>query len=668
VRCEAAQGALSAAMDGAASVSPEVDAHRKSCRACARFEEGAWRIRGLARFEVMTPPAPDLALAVMNRVREHEADRMLGWIPDPHPWRTRLVRQRYSLAALVTGLILGMVLTSGGLIPLGNESQVARAEEIPRALVRAAKGLRSYRATFAITELHWTKAVPKRSFVVTLAFRAPESFRVQVRDTTRYPSTRWPRNDLLLVTDGRTWQETGPDPCPSAALPVCPRPGPVTHSIVNRAAFDSRSSMPTDVIVPMTVLAASDRVEVIGPNEVAGREAVAVNLTYQDAASLFQYLRFLGSWRPFYPQDRVVVWLDGQTWFPLKYQVFPAGGPVRAAWASQMGLPSEPPQKAVFTATARSFSSSPTRVPPASLFSVQTGSNALDEGFKDGPLPKPRGGPYPPGDAELMTPRDTEGLRPSRYGRFTLTDQRPYRETVLAYSSGLSWFTVTRVVGWDQRALFGVGSFPEMVQPTNGIGYYEPASESDSRRLALHTTDGEFLVATNLPRARLIRIAGSLAVKGQAIPAAWRVRRWPGGSVVDGLTFDQAVKRTPFRVLVPSYLPPRYRAAAAETIRTGSTDGITVVFRQPAAELDGLGLRLYQASGQSLPPATGADQQGVVVGGHVGRWSPQDHLLEWMDGSIYRSLQGPMFDLPTLLHVAESLRRPGPSPTPGATP
>jgi hypothetical protein len=83
-----------------------------------------------------------------------------------------------------------------------------------------------------------------------------------------------------------------------------------------------------------------------------------------------------------------------------------------------------------------------------------------------------------------------------------------------------------------------------------------------------------------------------------------------------------------------------------------------LAFRRPAAELDGFGLRLYQASGQSLPPPTGADQQVVMVGGQVGRWSPQDHLLEWMDGSIYRSLQGPEFDLGTLVHVAESLRRP----------
>jgi hypothetical protein len=241
---------------------------------------------------------------------------------------------------------------------------------------------------------------------------------------------------------------------------------------------------------------------------------------------------------------------------------------------------------------------------------------------------------------------------------------------MLAFSKGLSWFTVTRVVGWKQRALFGVGPFAEPVRlPRGARGYYEPATGADPRRLALHTADGEFLVATNLPRAGLVRIAGSLAVKGLPAPAAWLTRRWAGGTVVNGLTLEQAVARTPFPVLVPSYLPPGYRAAAAEIARTQATAGITLVFRRPAAELGGFGLRLFQARGQPFPPATGADQQTVMIGGNQGRWSPQDHLLEWMEGSIYRSLQGPEFDLGTLVHVAESLRRPRPrAGSPGRSP
>ena len=40
----------------------------------------------------------------------------------------------------------------------------------------------------------------------------------------------------------------------------------------------------------------------------------------------------------------------------------------------------------------------------------------------------------------------------------------------------------------------------------------------------------------------------------------------------------------------------------------------------------------------------------------VGRWSPGRHLLEWVDGGVYRSLSAPALDLPTLLRVARSLR------------
>ena len=83
--------------------------------------------------------------------------------------------------------------------------------------------------------------------------------------------------------------------------------------------------------------------------------------------------------------------------------------------------------------------------------------------------------------------------------------------------------------------------------------------------------------------------------------------------------------------------------------------GVTIVYRRPAAELDGVGLILYQATGQSLAPPDSPDEQAVMVGSNAGRWSPEDHLLEWMDGRVYRSLTGPAFDLTTIVQVARSL-------------
>src|SRR5262249_52273373 len=158
---------------------------------------------------------------------------------------------RLAVAAGAVGLILGLVLVSGGLIPIrSRENTAALASEIPRELVKAATDLDGYRATFDITELHWAKALPTRTFVANVAYLAPESLRVKVTDSTPYPSEAWPRNNLLLVTDGRSWEGSGPDPCPSSSLPACPTAGPVDHWIVQRPPFDAQTAMPTDVIVP----------------------------------------------------------------------------------------------------------------------------------------------------------------------------------------------------------------------------------------------------------------------------------------------------------------------------------------------------------------------------------------------------------------------------------
>jgi hypothetical protein len=646
VRCDAAQQAISSAMDERTPVDPEAERHRETCPLCSRFMAGAWRIRDAARFE-LAPPVPDMVPAIMERVREQEADRILGWGPQPNPVLTWLNRRRMTIAAATAGVILGIVLTSGGLIPIrSTENTAALASEIPRELIQAASGLEGYQATFDIVESNWTKAVPRRTFVADLSYLAPESFRVQVRDTSRYPSEAWPRNNLVMVTDGRSWEASGPDPCPSSSLPACPTAGPVRRSIVERPPFDARTAMPTDVIVPMTVLAASDRVTVIGPDSVAGHDAVAVELTYQDASSLFQYLHFLGSWRPFFPQDRVQVWLDRDTWFPLRYDVVPAAGQERAAWATQMGLPPEPPSRPVFVATARELSTS---LPAADRFTVHAGPEAVDEGFHDLSLPSPAKCSASESPIQLC---QTAGLRLYRYGRFLRSPLRPYDESVLAYSRGLAWLTITRVQNWKQDAVFGIGPFPETVEfdGGKGVAYYEPATASDPRRLALHTERGEFLLATNLPRADLISAAMSMPVSGLSQPNAWRVHRWSGGVV------EQGVNNPGFPLVVPTYLPPGYRQVAAQTARTDRSTGVTFVFRRPAAELDGVGLILYQADGQTLAPPSSPDEQAVSVGGVTGRWSPDQHLLEWVDHGVYRSLSGPTFDLAVLLKVAGSLR------------
>jgi hypothetical protein len=566
----------------------------------------------------------------------------------------RPVRRLVALG-IAAGLVVGFVLTGGGVLLRRSPSTAALAAEIPGRLVAAAESLEGYRATFDIVERHWTPAVPRRTFVARVEFRAPERFRVRVHDTTAYPPGEWTRNDLALSMDGRAWVARGPEPCPDGVPAPCPG-APVLQRVVHRPPFDQSAAMPTDIIVPMTVLAAADRVHVLGPGEVSGRPAVAVALPYQDATPLFAYFRFLGSWRPFFPQDRVVVWLDRATWFPLSYQVYPAPGAERVAWAARAGLGRERPGSVVFSATIRAFS---TAAPAAGLFSpgrvssegVVGRPSVQNEGFVNLPLSAVDTGGAP------ARPRWTGGLRPVRFGELPRTDARPYRETVAAYSDGLAWATVTRVTGWHGRRAFGVGPFAQRIRLDGGrAALYEPATSSDARRLSLHTAGGEVLVATNLPLSGLERLAASLPVDPLPEPRSWHVHRWSGGVVEDGLTPQAALRRAGFRALVPSWLPSGYRAAAAEIVRTPRVQGVTLDYRRPAAELDGVGLLLYQAAGQSVPPPTGDDAQLVTVGGTSGRWSPSAHELQWTSGGTYRSLTGPGFELSTLLRVAASLR------------
>jgi hypothetical protein len=670
VRCETAQRAVGEAMDDpAVSLATSVEHHTASCPICSRFEAGSWRLRELTRFEV-APPVPDMVPTIMATVQDEVADRLLGWAPMPKPAlpvrirrRTRAVlrvargatawglRQRAALTALVIGLVVGLVVSTGVLAPVRRVDQAALATEIPHNLTAAATELAGYRATFDVTERDWNPKVPLRTFQVDLAYRAPERVRVQVKDTTRYPSLEWPRNDLSLVSDGTTWRMRGPDPCPAAALPACPQATPVDRSIVRRSPFDPGTPLPTDVILPLTVLAPLDRVSVLGTDHVAGRDAIDVQMAYQDATPLFDSVRFLGSWRPFFPQDVVVVALDLDTWFPLSYRVFPASGPDRAAWSDRMGLPDESPDTPVFEATTVSLSTS---LPPPSLFAAQRGPQAVDEHFVELPRPGALVGAACSASADPVQPCDRGGLAPYRFGHFPRTPGRPYDETVLAYARGLSWLTVTRVVGWDRLDPYGVGPFAERVDLPRGkgLGLYEPASADQPRRVSVHTEQGEFLLASNLPRERLLNVAASLPVTGLGLPKRWRVHEWAGGVVRMG------VAKADFALLDPTYLPPGYRRAAAQTVTVGEVTGVSVAYRRPGAELDGVGLLLYQAKGGEMPPPDSPDVEAVTVRKVQGRWSADDHLLEWVEGGVYRSVGGPSFDLATLLRVAEGLRSP----------
>jgi outer membrane lipoprotein-sorting protein len=657
VRCDAVQLAISRAMDGDGAVEPGEDAHARTCPRCGPFAARAQRLRHGVRL-APAPEVPDLVPVIMVRVREVRLGRSSGGEAPPRPARLRRARMARAIAAaLVLGLVAGFAVTRSGLLPVRGPER-ALASSVPGALVRAATDLRGYRATFDMTERGWSPRVRTRTFVAAIAYRAPERLRITVTDTTRYPAGLAVRNDLFLVTDGRTWHTQGPEPCVSPQRGVCRDGG--GRTVVRRPPFDQQSPLPTDLIVPMTVLAAERRVPVIGTGTVAGRQAVRIDLPFEQTASLLQALEFMGSWRPFYPQDRATLWLDRATWFPLRYEIRPALGPERAMWAARAGLPHEPPDRPVFVASVRSLS---TVVPQQALFHAPgdptRSLDAIDEGFMNLPIPSAAG---------WLRPADVAGLTAVRYGRFVRTAERPYQEAVLAYARGLAWLTVSRVTGWRHADLFGVDGFAEAVAlPGGGTGYYEPATgpadgaTEDARRVALHTAVGEIVIESNLPRGTLLRVAGSLPARGLPEPAAWRVHRWPGGELIEGLSPVEAIRLAPFQTELPAVVGGGYRPVAAELSRVGGGTTITIAYRRPAADPGGTGLWLSQTAATALPPPTDPSEEQVALLGGLARWSPDRHLLEWVDGGVYHSLSADDLDLSALLLIAETMRPVAPS-------
>jgi hypothetical protein len=599
------------------------------------------------------PEVPDLVPAIMARVREARLAGAPGGRAPLRPARHRRARMvRAIAAALVVGVVAGFAITRSGLLPVRGP-QPALAASVPGALVRAATDLRGYRATFDVTERDWSPRVRRRTFVAAIAYRAPERLRITVTDTTRYPARDAVRNDLSLVTDGRTWHAQGPEPCASPLRGACRDGG--GRTVVRRPPFDQQSALPTDLIVPMTVLAAERRLPVTGTGTVGSRQAVRIDLPFEQTASLLQALEFTGSWRTFYPQDRATIWLDRSTWFPLRYEIRPAPGPERALWAAREGLPHEPPDRPVFVAAARSLS---IVAPPQAEFQV-TGRPArapaaMDEGFVDLPIPSAAG---------WLRPADAAGLAAVRYGRFVRTAERPYREEVAAYARGLAWMTVSRVTGWRNADLFGVDGFAQAVTLSGGgTGYYEPATgpgpgeEADARRVALHTSVGEIVIESNLPRETLLRVAGSLPARGLREPAAWRIHRWPGGELVEGLSPAEAIHRAPFRAELPAVVGSGYQPVAAELSRVGSGTTITIAYRRPAADPGGTGLWLSQTAAAALPPPTDPAQEQVALLRRLARWSPDRHVLEWLHAGVYHSLSAEDLDLMALIRIAETMR------------
>jgi Putative zinc-finger len=617
VRCEAAEAALSERMDGDldAKRRAELEHHLATCDRCRAFERGAGRIRVLTRLEA-AEPVPDLVPQIMRQVRAEA----------PAPLRRPAIRWARHVAAFAAGAIAAGVLVAG--LPGARRGpSPALAREIPMRIADASSEVTSYRATFRIVERGFHPRVPRRAFLVDVAFRAPERFRSRVTDLTSYPGPAWPATNVTMAVDGGNWLLDAPRSCPREALPACAPEGRDVLRVTGRPPFDGDAPLPTDIVLPVRTLAGSGRVSVRGEEVVLGRDAVIVELAYRDASPLFGFFQGGGVWRPFYPHDRVLVSLDRETWFPLAFEVRAAASPERIGWASANGLPEERAGTLLLRAEAERLGRGPS---PSWRPTGAPSQPSRDLGFRD----------VAAEDLNAPAPRQLAGLRPSRSGRLAGPGQ-PADQVLLSYARGLSWLVIRETRAWEGPSLFG--DLTELARPVRvgaGVGYYEPASGELGRRLGIHGTDWDIELESNLPLTHLLKVAGTLPVVGRPAPAGW----------LDRLSVDQALAEAPF-ALMPAELPTDYRPWAA---RNDGPRAVTVWFRRPGVE-PGPGIVLHQAAGVELPPPLEGEVLAVRVRGTVGRYSPGRAVLEWTEGNVYRSLGGGALDLAGLLAVADSL-------------
>jgi outer membrane lipoprotein-sorting protein len=680
VDCERARRAISERMDGErlpARTVAALEQHLEGCSACRAFQAGAWKLREAARFEI-APAVPDLVDSIMSSV-EQESHAGVGGrlrvLPSargvsPRPARTKR-RLAPVAAAAVVGLIAGSVAVGG---PWQQPQRASvGAAEVARGVAAAATQLSNYGARFTIIEQHFSADVPVRRFTMGVWFHAPESFRLDVVDHTRYPTNDVTPTNLELIVNGSSSYSVGPSACPAS---VCP---PKETVVRNRVPFSASNPAPTDLILPVASLADANQLQVVGGGIVLGRQAIEVRLPFEQAQPLFPFPFIGGSWRPFFPTDRVDLWLDAGSWFPLRYTVYPAPGRERGQWALRFGLPQEPPRQPIFEVSATSLDE---QTPAPILFRIPRGTKTpSDQGAKPVSIPQAsrETGWHPIAPAEVQGLDLYQVVLPP-----TLTDQGKPAQTLITYSKGLAWLKIGEVRGWTAKTMFGpVGIQAQQVTLGNGgIAYYEPATADHGRRLAIHGPGTDLYIETNLPREGLLSAASSLPVTGIQIPEAWAIRSSPNG-VIERVSLDQAAAALPFPIQMPdpSSLPAGYTLASAELVTLHHRPSVNVFFQQQDAEFGTGPIRLHEEPAKRLPPASAAVQDEVEVRGVTGRWTQDRNQLEWVQEGVYYSLDAAGMQLTDLVGVAGSLQPatlpppsatttspPSPSPPPGSAP
>ncbi len=630
MNCRRIQPLVSASMDGAHLSTAErraLEAHLATCRDCSAFERRSLHVRTAVRIRAAedVPDLTDRIMAAVARGSERPARRSLP----RRPIRPRALVP--AIAAAIAGLLVGSLVVGG---PWRPHPQTAWASEIEQGVRRAAPSIDAFQGSYTITERGLSPEVPERTLTMDLAFLAPQRFRLDVHDETVYPSNAWTPTNLTYVENMPSTYLSAPTGCLGTLRPVDCSP----DTTISRVRYSSAPPVPADLIVPLATLGSVDGVQVVGEASVDGHDTVQVEMPFSRAGPLFPFLSLGGTWRPFFADDPVTVWLDTTGWYPVQMQVAPSIDPARRGWEMRFGLPHEPPGAPILNVALGTVSDA--RPDPAT-FRIH-GRHVVSPANMD--------------DVFGYTP--TAPMAPAPLNLVAATAPKPAPSaptSVLLYADGLDYLRVAENRRWSGPGPFGsIGLDAEQVHlPAVGPALYEPAGEGLGRRLAIHTGNTDLFLESNLSRNDLLAVASTIGVRAAPVPSRWRVVH------AGALTAVPADPRASLRAMGLEAdalsLPEGYVAASGtRSLERGADVGVTVTFRQQDTDTVGPALLLHMGTMRDTANDTTRDPERVSIGAVTGRYSPGTSELTWADAGRSWSIQGDI-DLAQLVAIASSV-------------
>ncbi len=548
---------------------------------------------------------PDVTGRVITAIKE----------PSPRP----PVRRLRVAAAFVAGIIAGVAFIG---FSIRQPAPVAAAE-IPDQVLAAQDRVKSLTAQLNIVERGWHPEVAERVFVGRIAYRAPESLWVEIRDNTAYPSSTWVPNHTTFVVDEKVAWSRSVAGCPTEALPGCTPSEPRLLVTTDREPFPDAFPAPLDLIVPVASFSRAGEPGLLGFREMDGRRAVGVEVTAAQVAPLLEGLIAAGNWREVHPTDRVELWLDQDALVPLAFSVLPADTPDRRLWAIRRGYSDQPDVPVLeVTWTDVAIGESTSTEFPRPPDQMQT----VSAGFRDGS----------PTDLETFTPEGLpDGMTIHRSGSIA-TGSGP-SVSVASWSDGRAWFKIRWTSDWQATRLFGaLGTLVREVSLNSGVAYLNERRD----RIGIHGDNIDLVLMGSLPTETLVEIAESLGVTGRSVPNTW--------AETATSTLSEA-----HAAVSGLLLPVDLEGFGAPAIRV-EPEVIIFAYAGPGNR----GFLLTEAIDVELSPPLEANVRGIVVRGIDGRYTPDRGLLEWVEGNLAISLASSTMSADELVAIAESLREP----------